>query len=454
MGTVVSSSGSHHEGGEEGFRRWSYLKPTADINGVSSIVHAGGEGDDVAFVHDHELYTANGFKEGTKDWSDRVYQDKLVSFHHQGLHYVFYSTGGELKYFDPATGESTLVHSWISKEDQTTYYGTPLFATRTKVYAMWHVPGFFQFYSFEPETHLFKVESSVPDRHPVAADDVVVLPSRNNNNERLVSRYDLVGSSLSEHLKSTVVGIPLGHLPSRLFYSETLDAIFFSYNSQGLGNELWRTSNSGDDLNKIEIVADINTGAADSNPGFYCDVPGVGLFFFATATSSGSDPNQLSLFVMDASFTIKHVFDFNVKFSSKIPIVRVGHRAVFILELVDRDHEGDVMMMWSSDGTAEGTKKLMSVNNEHQWHELTSVGDLAFTVSDTDEFGWELYQTDGTPEGTIKTPYETIEGPGSSDPKGLVAINGDLFFNANTPEDGVQLFKYSPDRVPSRTMGK
>ena len=410
---------------EEGFQRWSYMGPTPDTNGVSSMVFAGGS--EVAFVHDHDLYTADGTSDGTKEWSDTVYQDKLVSFNQQGLNYVFYSTGGELKYFDPASGESTLVRSWI--DGTTTYYGTPVFATKTKVFALWHIPGLFQFYSYQPQTQVFSIEAAVPDHYQVAADDVVVW------NDRVVSRYDLVAESTSG-------SVPFTSLPTRLFYSETLDTIFFNYNAKGLGNELWKTT--GADLKKLELVADIHQGPSDSNPIFYCDVPGVGLFFFATA----GDPDHITLFLLDPGFTLHRVYDFHIQFYTVIPIVKVGHRVVFLMVLVD-----DTIAMWSSDGTTDGTMKLMNVD-DHYWYELASVGDLAFTVSDTDEFGWELYQTDGTVEGTVRVPHETIEGPGSSDPSGLVAINGDLFFNANTPDDGVQLFKFSPDRVPYKTLGK
>lgn len=72
--------------------------------------------------------------------------------------------------------------------------------------------------------------------------------------------------------------------------------------------------------------------------------------------------------------------------------------------------------------------------------------ELIFFVADDGTHGKELWQTDGTADGTILydiSPY------GGSDPTGLIAVAGTLYFSAERatllpPGPGRELWKLKP----------
>jgi len=92
---------------------------------------------------------------------------------------------------------------------------------------------------------------------------------------------------------------------------------------------------------------------------------------------------------------------------------------------------GDSYVPWRTDGTAAGTFRLTgeavpSCCNLPQ--EMEAVGNLAFFALRDEEHGREPWVSDGTPEGT--RVLDVLPGPAGSDPGGMTAFQGKLFFTA------------------------
>ena len=72
--------------------------------------------------------------------------------------------------------------------------------------------------------------------------------------------------------------------------------------------------------------------------------------------------------------------------------------------------------------------------------ELTDVnGTVYFTAFDS-EHGYELWKSNGTPEGT-EMVEDILPGPTGSEPRQLTNVGGTLFFAAYQPETGIELWK-------------
>ncbi|MCI2229366.1 T9SS type A sorting domain-containing protein [Polaribacter sp. MSW13] len=106
--------------------------------------------------------------------------------------------------------------------------------------------------------------------------------------------------------------------------------------------------------------------------------------------------------------------------------------------------EGSVKSLWKSDGTDEGTVKLL--DNFSYVNDLAMAGDILYLSLNNDANGTELWKTDGTEAGTVLVqdlyPGEDSFGfKNSSNPSNLTALGNDLYFSANTLEYGLELFK-------------
>lgn len=102
---------------------------------------------------------------------------------------------------------------------------------------------------------------------------------------------------------------------------------------------------------------------------------------------------------------------------------------------------------WSSDGTAEGTRMLAdiapgsqsSLLEEKDRGATAAFEELAYFTAVDAEHGHELWQTDGTPEGTRLSRDIAPQGV-SSDPEMLRVTGGRLYFTANDSVHGRELW--------------
>src|SRR5260370_26879046 len=108
--------------------------------------------------------------------------------------------------------------------------------------------------------------------------------------------------------------------------------------------------------------------------------------------------------------------------------------------------------LWKSDGTAAGTVLVENVSAGN----LTNVNGTLFFAGNDGSHGTELWKSDGTTNGTkmVKDIYSgstSYHGnfyghyhfkiQNSSNPSGLVNVNGTLFFTANDGTHGPELWK-------------
>jgi ELWxxDGT repeat protein len=100
--------------------------------------------------------------------------------------------------------------------------------------------------------------------------------------------------------------------------------------------------------------------------------------------------------------------------------------------------------IWKTDGTLAGTQKVFE--NYSFIKELALAGDNLYFSMDDNENGVELWKTDGTAAGTamVEDLYSGEDDFGtknSSNPSSLTLLGNDLYFSANTPNYGTELFK-------------
>jgi ELWxxDGT repeat protein len=62
-----------------------------------------------------------------------------------------------------------------------------------------------------------------------------------------------------------------------------------------------------------------------------------------------------------------------------------------------------------------------------------------FSCNNERGFGTELWRSDGTPEGTVRL-LDLYEGVQSSNPSHLVSFKNQLYFAATTNEEGMELY--------------
>jgi ELWxxDGT repeat protein len=108
--------------------------------------------------------------------------------------------------------------------------------------------------------------------------------------------------------------------------------------------------------------------------------------------------------------------------------------------------------LWRSDGTPEGTEMVKDINTSAGQHsvpyELVPVGGRAFFGSTDGASGVELWVTDGTPEGT-RLAGDVFPGPIGSWPEELVSWQDRALFSANHPDYGREL--WASDGTPAGT---
>jgi ELWxxDGT repeat protein len=93
--------------------------------------------------------------------------------------------------------------------------------------------------------------------------------------------------------------------------------------------------------------------------------------------------------------------------------------------------------LWMSDGTPGGAQKLSTA--AHYPNSLKSANGLVFFSATTPQFGYELWKTDGTPQGTTLLKDISIGTRGSS-PGNFTALSNAVLFQASTINYGLELW--------------
>jgi ELWxxDGT repeat protein len=125
----------------------------------------------------------------------------------------------------------------------------------------------------------------------------------------------------------------------------------------------------------------------------------------------------------------------------------VGGGVVYFLRVNYTDPDGRLHELWKTDGTAAGTVRTDTLPNSPPnfggSRLKIAIGHrLFFTLSegDTNGHGLELWSTDGSPGGAALVE-DIWPGPESSDPQEFAEVGGVAFFSAISPATGRELWR-------------
>jgi ELWxxDGT repeat protein len=211
------------------------------------------------------------------------------------------------------------------------------------------------------------------------------------------------------------------------------------------GAELWISD--GTELGTV-LLKDLVAGTYSASPVYLTEVGGT-LYYTATDGVHGSE-----LWKSDgtaAGTTL--VKDIRPGIAGSLPsqLVNVNGTLFFIANDGASGYE-----LWRSDGTAEGTMLVRDINPAGgafgwapEWHwnrgknrSLTNVNGVVYFSANDGVHGFELWRSNGTPEGTY-LEKDIRPGPESSFPDGMEALNGSLFFSANDGAAGHEIWRRS-----------
>ncbi|MCC6321334.1 MAG: hypothetical protein IT438_07860 [Phycisphaerales bacterium] len=125
---------------------------------------------------------------------------------------------------------------------------------------------------------------------------------------------------------------------------------------------------------------------------------------------------------------------------------RPGMAAVNGLALFTADDGIHGQELWASDGTEAGTRLLKDINAGPSGATIpritvvrTSAGDVAYFDAQHSVFGYELWRSDGTPEGT-RLVVDAVPGSSSLNPLEIVPLGEGVAFSGSDPATGQELW--------------
>jgi ELWxxDGT repeat protein len=397
--------------GSVGAELW---KSDGSLTGTVRIedIHSGAEGSNPSF-----LYNYNG----------KIYfaaRDSLAYFYHLWKSdgtvtgtLPIYSYGspayyGILDLWDPAGFTESNGKLFFKGKD--TYGDTALFTTNGTITG----------------TRLVKNFDSIS--RMVNLNDMLYFPAAysSSDQELWVSDGTLTGTQMVRNINPT----------DSAYVSELTvfhDKIFFSAQESVSGLELWESDGTSEGT---VLVKDINPGSNGSGPyGFV--VAGDSLFFSAVQDATGGE-----LWKTDGTVTgTVMVKDINTGTLSSWaePLLALNGKLLFKAA----DSRG--MELWITDGTAEGTYLVKDINPgsassdpgglNPRMNNVTWYNNQAFFPADDGSQGIELWQTDGTPDGTVLVK-DINPGASGSSPTNLIVGNNMLLFAADDGVHGQELW--------------
>ena len=188
-------------------------------------------------------------------------------------------------------------------------------------------------------------------------------------------------------------------------------------------------------VSAFERVADINTGAGDSNPAYLAVFNGT-LYFKAT----GSNNTGAELWKYDLGLkAVNPVADINPGATGSEPSFLTPYSNALYFSANNNDGAG--VELFRFNGSAHG--RVGDINpgtgNANPAHMAEYKGLLYFSANGNDGFGTELWKTDGA---ALNRVTDIHTGTGDANPAYLAVYNDILYFSATSVDGGTELWKY------------
>jgi ELWxxDGT repeat protein len=190
-------------------------------------------------------------------------------------------------------------------------------------------------------------------------------------------------------------------------------------------------------LSSAHLLADINPGAATSNPSQMVVIGSTTYF----AANDGTHGNQLWKTDGTAAGTVM-VADIDPGSAGSNPTDLTSLNGQLYFVANDGVHGTE---LWKSDGTAAGTVMVADINpgsgGSYPGYLTNVKGELFFRANDGTH-GVQLWKSDGTAAGTVRVSDINPGGDGfSTMSPSFTNVNGELFFAANDGTHGMALWK-------------
>ncbi|MBL0871567.1 MAG: hypothetical protein IBJ18_13425 [Phycisphaerales bacterium] len=201
---------------------------------------------------------------------------------------------------------------------------------------------------------------------------------------------------------------------------------------------------SYDDVNGVQVVADINPGPTQSNP-TNLTVVGDKLYYSTSFIPAGRTLVGAFLVVSDgttAGTTILDPVPGGVERITGPLVVHQGKVYFNADRVIDGSGTGPGTL-WVSDGTTAGTQEVIDLIPDARGGEpqsLFSLGDQLLFSAYTPSVGRELWTTDGTAAGTSLFKDLNVGDYTGSGIASMGALNGKLIFSANDGVNGKELW--------------
>jgi ELWxxDGT repeat protein len=233
--------------------------------------------------------------------------------------------------------------------------------------------------------------------------------------------------------------------------------LFFVGYDPATGVDVWKTD--GTEAGTV-LVHDVHTGTWDvRRPGHFVPL-GEELFFSEETRVWKSDGTAAGTVVVKQFWGPTRT------------LAALGGRV--LIQNGTSDGGGSGAELWITDGTTEGTVLLMDINpgvassdpgvipadmrhREMPQEPFAVAGDVMYFAATTAAHGRELWQTDGTPEGT-RLVADAVPGAAGSSPGLIAAHGGAVYFTGRVPSGAagdVGLYRVTPggDAVLLHSIG-